>query len=79
VSEFFQTKDFEEIMPVYGSVEGVDILSQEHELTIITSRPNNISEKAEKWIEKYYPNKFSDIYMTNSFSLGGNCKYNFKI
>jgi len=71
IYDFYKTPYFENIKPISGAVEGVEILSQKHELKIITSRQNDIKQKTIKWIEKYFPNKFSQTYFTNHFSFNG--------
>ncbi|MCK5085105.1 hypothetical protein KAK05_00155 [Candidatus Parcubacteria bacterium] len=71
IYDFYDSQYFENIRPISGSIEGVDILSQKYELQIITSRQNDIKEKTENWIEKYFPNKFSQITLTNHFAING--------
>ena len=71
IYDFYKTHYFENIKPVAGAIDGIDILSQKHELKIITSRQNDIKLKTEDWIEKNFPNKFSKIHFANHFAPSG--------
>lgn len=69
--DFYKTHYFDNVKPVAGSVEGIEKLSKNHKLMVITARPKNISKKTEKWLDKYFTDKFSAIHFTNSYSLQG--------
>jgi uncharacterized HAD superfamily protein len=71
VFEFYNSKYFDEILPVTGSVSGVEYLSKKYDLMVITSRPTWLKDKTVEWLEKYYPNKFKKIVLTNQFSKKG--------
>ena len=71
VYDFYETHYFENIEPIAGAIEGIDVLSQKHELKIITSRQNNIKRKTKDWIEKNFSNKFSEICFANHFAPNG--------
>lgn len=62
VRKFYFTKYFKDMKPVPGSVYGVGEIIERHELVIITSRPNDFIEETSRWIEKYFPSRFNDIY-----------------
>ena len=72
--EFFRSDSMNLIKPIKGAIEGVELLSNSHELHIITSRPDFINENTNKWIEKHFPNKFKTINQTNQFSKKGSLK-----
>ncbi len=71
VYEFYKTPHFKNIKAIDGSIEGINELNREHELIIITGRPNYVKKETEKWIESHFSNKFSEVYLTNLFSLNG--------
>ena len=64
--EHFYKEDVENVPPAEGSVAAVDSLSKDHELLVITSRFNQAIPKTIPWINKHYPNKFSEIIFTKN-------------
>jgi uncharacterized HAD superfamily protein len=76
--DFYKTPQFDAISPYNGSIEAIDYLHKENELFVITGRAEVISEgmaeRTLKWVEKNFPNKFSDIIFAKHFMLGGNRK-----
>lgn len=72
--KFFETDLFKQIQPVSGAVNGVDKLKNNFEMVIITARPNEIKDKSINWIEKYFPDIFSQIIFTNKHSLNNDLK-----
>lgn len=71
VYDFHQTSYFRNIKPVVGSQEATNILRQNNDLFVITSRQNDVSEATQKWVAQYFPNVFSDIFFTNHYSQNG--------
>lgn len=71
IYEFYGTKYFEDIMPIPGSIENIEVLSRNNDLVVITSRQNDISQKTLNWIDKYFKNRFSGIFFTNDNSWHG--------
>jgi 5'(3')-deoxyribonucleotidase len=71
ISIFFKTLYFKKIKPVLGAREVLEKLKKNNKLFIITARSDDIKVETEKWVEKYYPKIFSQIYFTNKFSLDG--------
>lgn len=49
-------------MPVQGAIATIKKLQTNHELYVITSRPKYLQNKTKKWIHKYFPNMFNNIY-----------------
>ena len=70
IADFYFSEDFKEINPVEGSQDVLKLLSPKNILAIITARPDFIRKKTLEWINKYFPNVFSDVHFTNQF--GGN-------
>ncbi|MFA5176364.1 MAG: hypothetical protein WC413_03860 [Candidatus Nanoarchaeia archaeon] len=75
VDDFFKKGYSEDIKPIPGAQQAINILKNKHNLIIVTSRWDNLRAHTEKWINKYYPNSFSEIYFSNDFSANnGNVK-----
>jgi uncharacterized HAD superfamily protein len=68
VYEFYKSKEFEEMLPVNGAVEGIDDLAGRYELIVITARPFWVEDKSMAWIDKHFGGKFSKIIHSNQFS-----------
>lgn len=68
VSKFYDSEYFTNVIPMPGSIKGIQYLCQNHELLIITSRPTILEQKTEAWIQKHFPDTFSHIVLTNQYS-----------
>lgn len=72
VYDFHKTAYSENMQPVAGSVEGVENLKRDgHTLSVITSRQYDFVDLTKNWLQKYFPDKFSNIHFTNSHSQNG--------
>lgn len=71
IYEFYETKYFDDIKPIPGSIENIEVLSRNNDLVVITSRQNDISQKTLNWIDRYFKNGFSGIFFTNDNSRHG--------
>lgn len=74
VFEFYRSDEFLGIKPVEGSIRGIDYLFKKYDLYVITSRPTWLRKKTVEWVEKYFPNKFKEVILTNQASIGGDKK-----
>lgn len=68
MTEFYKSEEFKNITPIPGAKEGIDFLSKDNELVILTARPNHTKDQTKEWVEKHFPGKFSNIYHTNEGS-----------
>lgn len=68
---FFQSEFFDRIKPVTGAAEGVELLSGIDKLAIITGRSVSIKDQTEKWLDTYFPGKFSEIHFARNSYLEG--------
>ena len=65
---FFDTPEFFNCKPVKGAYEKVKQLKDNWcKLCVVTARPENIEERTRKWIDKFFPNIFSDFLFMNQF------------
>jgi len=71
VYTFYQTADFKNLKPLPHSQKTIDILKQNHELFVITSRPHDIREITKELIDEHFPNTFSNIIFANHYSQNG--------
>ena len=71
VYDFYDSDLFDKIEAVEGAIEGINHLAQKHELSLITGRQFDFTEKTMKCIDKYFPGKFSEIYFMNDYSKDG--------
>ncbi|MFH1682370.1 MAG: hypothetical protein ABIA37_01100 [Candidatus Woesearchaeota archaeon] len=69
VRDFHNTDSFKNLPLIDGSQEAVSRLEQDHNLFVITSRSYSLVGKAtEDWLEQHFPQKFSQVYFTGSWS-----------
>jgi uncharacterized HAD superfamily protein len=76
IIEFWESTSMDELLPTQHSQQVISKLKNSHELFIITSRDQSIKAKTDKWINTYFPNTFSQIFMTSQVSRDG---YNHKV
>ncbi len=67
VREFNASKYSLEIKPLLGAKEALLELSKEHEIKVITSRLEEISDKTEKWLEEHYPDHDFEVHYANHY------------
>lgn len=72
LEEFYQSKYYDRIVPMNGSVEALSLLVKYGFILLaITGRKYSLAEKTEMSVEKHFPNIFSNIFLTNSYALEG--------
>ncbi|MEI6528620.1 MAG: HAD hydrolase-like protein [bacterium] len=72
VYDFHKTDYFANIKPIPGAREALQTLKGlDHDLYIVTSRQNDVIGPTKDWVQKNFPNIFSDIFFTNHFSRDG--------
>ena len=74
VHDFHKTNYFKELPVVFGSKNAVEELKKFSELFVVTSRPNEIIEETNRWIDQHFHNKFSKIFFTNEWGKSGERK-----
>lgn len=73
VKDYRETHYYNNLQPVLGVVESINFLKKKHGLIIITSR--SITKGTKEWINKYFPDMFSEIYFSyNSYIKSGSGK-----
>lgn len=71
VFHFYETEEFKNIAVIEGAKDAVKLLKQNHELIVVTARPEDLRSKTEEWISTHFPGLFSDIHIANRFSKSG--------
>ncbi|MEK6906869.1 MAG: hypothetical protein AABW81_04585 [Nanoarchaeota archaeon] len=69
--DFFHSKFFKEVPLIQKSQESVNFLSKKHELIIITSRPEYVSDRTIKWVEKNFSSCFKEFHFTHEWYKNG--------
>lgn len=68
VYEFFGTSYFEEIEPVAGAYESLELLSRYFRLAVVTSRQLFLEQSTRDWLKKHFPKiSFSYILFGNQW------------
>jgi len=76
IMDFFKTNDFRNIPVVVGSREAINILSEEHELVIVTARPKSTYDDTWTWLDRNYPGKFNGVHFASHHFPGNGTKKN---
>jgi 5'(3')-deoxyribonucleotidase len=69
VREFYDSEDFVKMQPIKNAIDAMIELKKDNELYIVTGRQEIVRNKTEKWVHDNFPGIFSDVIMTNSFSI----------
>ena len=67
VEEFFQSPNFSGIPPIAGSQESVLRLSKEHELFLVTSRPQNIKHRTLEFLQNHFSKGIKKVIHTGQY------------
>jgi 5'(3')-deoxyribonucleotidase len=62
---FYQTEHFKNVQPIAGAHEAIHALKEHHDLYIVTSRPAHIVEDTLKWLDRYFPNVFTEVHFVD--------------
>jgi len=68
IFEFYDSPEFQKVLPVEGAQAGLKELAKLHNLHLITSRPHEIEQKTKQWISTYFPHVFTSVTHTNQIS-----------
>jgi len=67
IFNFYRSEQFRELPVVPGSVEVIEGLSEEHELYVITARPDWVSRETEQWLGNYFSDRFLEVIHTGEY------------
>ncbi|MDP4000458.1 MAG: hypothetical protein Q8Q11_03490 [bacterium] len=71
VHEFYETDRFRTVAPIPGALEAIESLAGEHELVVVTSRPEATKQETQVWVREHFGESFASIHLTNHFSKDG--------
>lgn len=60
----------ENLQPLDGAQQGVEFLKERFRLIAITGRSSEVQQRTHEWIEKYFPNMFSDVFFLGTIEHG---------
>jgi uncharacterized HAD superfamily protein len=64
LNDFYYSPYYMNMKPVPESVTEILSMKEDHELHIISSRPNYSIDHTKKWLEQYFPQAFFRIHIT---------------
>ncbi len=64
IGEFNRSEVVITVPVLPGAQEGIDQLA-DHELYVLTSRPETIETATRQWVDTYFPRKFQDVYFSH--------------
>ncbi|KAJ1441081.1 hypothetical protein B484DRAFT_356963 [Ochromonadaceae sp. CCMP2298] len=69
---FFASAHYkEQIKPIPGALEVLQMLQQDFELHVVTSRQHKIEESTLLWINTHYPDIFTKVHFGNHYTRDG--------
>lgn len=71
VADFYESDEHWQVGPIVGSKENLQKIKADNDLVIISARPEYIKTKTLEWINKHYPNTFSDVIFGNHYHGNG--------
>lgn len=75
MTKFHNSKEFEAMSLVIGAKEAITEIAKEHELFVISGRPESLRERTITWLDNNFPNCFKDVFITNTYSFEKNHKH----
>jgi 5'(3')-deoxyribonucleotidase len=61
INDIYLTKEYAKVAPYQDAVEAIKRLAQQHELHLVTARPETLEGVTERMIEQYFTGCFSSI------------------
>ena len=69
VRDFYESEEFFKMKPINHAVEAMTELKKSNTLFVVTGRQEVVRDKTQRWIQENFPGIFSDVIMTNSFTI----------
>lgn len=74
VGYFYNTEEFENLNLIEGAKEAIILLSENHEILFITSRPIYLKEKTENFLNQHFPDITFDLIHSGDYYNQGQGK-----
>ncbi len=71
IFEFYDSPYISNLLPVPGAQDLAKKLSSNHELFVLTSRPTELRDLTENWVNQNFPSIFKEVILTNQISRDG--------
>jgi hypothetical protein len=69
VREFYDSEEFAKMPPIKNAIDAMlELKKNNNKLYIVTGRQEIVRKKTEKWVSDNFPDIFSQVIMTNSFT-----------
>ncbi len=68
LNDFFKSDFFKKIQPVIGAQDVISYLSKRNHLVVITARKEYLKNETLEWIERFFPNVFSEIHFARNIN-----------
>ena len=69
VRAFYSSQAFKNLKPIPGARAKLSALRQNADkIYVVTGRQDSVRDTTEWWLEKYFPDIFDDLILTNSFT-----------
>lgn len=75
MTKFHNSQEFEDMSVVAGAKEAIELLTKEHELFVVSGRPESLRGKTIQWLNENFSNCFKDVFITNTYSFEKNHKH----
>ena len=69
--EFYDSHFFDEVKPVAGAIETLELLSREYDFAILTARPLAIESKSAAWLNRHKKDMHFEVYHSCDFFPNG--------
>jgi uncharacterized HAD superfamily protein len=70
VKEWYESPEHVQSHPVAGALDAISQLARLHELHVVTSRPAQVRELTQEWLERHFEDQFSGLHFTSHFEPG---------
>ncbi len=62
---FNDTDEFKNILPMPDAIEAINRLAENHELVVVSSRPETIHDASREWVTQHFRGKFSSFHFSS--------------
>ncbi|NTW14164.1 MAG: hypothetical protein HGA31_03985 [Candidatus Moranbacteria bacterium] len=67
VDDFYDSPEHSDVNPISGAETAIRVLSEHHDLYVITAKPERLRGMTEEWINRHFPGMFRDIRFTGGY------------
>lgn len=67
VDDFYVSPEHRDAVPVAGAEAAIRILSEDHDLFVVTAKPERLRGMTEEWIGRHFPGMFRELRFTGGY------------